>query len=150
MIKFITTKQTYPIRQSVLRDGKPIETCVFDGDDDAMTKHLGYFDGGDVVGILSIFSNQVSLHSKKKYDEDAWQLRGMAVAEAAQRKGVGKALVMFAVNFLQQFEPTIFWCNAREGAVNFYERLGFCTVSDEFHVEGIGPHYVMVCDLVKR
>ena len=40
------------------------------------------------------------------------------------------------------------WCNARKGAVWFYQRLGFVTVSEEFEIAPIGPHYVMEIDLV--
>jgi predicted GNAT family N-acyltransferase len=35
------------------------------------------------------------------------------------------------------------WCNARTPARAFYERAGFRTVSDEFELPEIGPHYVM-------
>ena len=45
MILPIDNTQTYLIRQEVLRKGKPIETCHFDGDTEKNTIHFGFFHG---------------------------------------------------------------------------------------------------------
>lgn len=42
-IKKITDLETYSVRHVVLRKGKPIETCRFEGDDLPSTSHFGYF-----------------------------------------------------------------------------------------------------------
>ncbi|GAL68931.1 hypothetical protein JCM19301_2950 [Jejuia pallidilutea] len=39
----ICAKETYPVRHPVLRTGKPIETCAFNGDDLPSTMHIGLF-----------------------------------------------------------------------------------------------------------
>ena len=43
-IKEIPSKETYSVRQPVLRKGKPIESCIFEGDDLATTHHFGLYD----------------------------------------------------------------------------------------------------------
>jgi len=43
-IKEIPSKETYIVRQPVLRKGKPIESCIFEGDDLETTYHFGLFD----------------------------------------------------------------------------------------------------------
>ena len=44
IIKEITANETLLVRQAILRPGKSIATCHFDGDDLASTKHFGYYD----------------------------------------------------------------------------------------------------------
>ena len=42
-IQKITSTETYPVRHIVLRAGKPIESCQFDGDELGSTHHFGYY-----------------------------------------------------------------------------------------------------------
>lgn len=42
MIREITAKETFIVRHLILRQGKTIETCAFDGDDFSTTTHFGY------------------------------------------------------------------------------------------------------------
>jgi ribosomal protein S18 acetylase RimI-like enzyme len=67
----------------------------------------------------------------------------MAVLKSHQKKGLGKALIHFGENLLQQKKVSIVWCNAREVAVNFYKNNGFNIISKPFHIGDIGLHYVM-------
>ena len=39
------------------------------------------------------------------------------------------------------------WCDAREVAFPFYERMGFKFVSEGYHVPEIGPHRMMALKL---
>ncbi|MAE73565.1 MAG: GNAT family N-acetyltransferase, partial [Bdellovibrionaceae bacterium] len=36
------------------------------------------------------------------------------------------------------------WCNARTSAVPLYDRAGFTKIGDEFEIDPIGPHFLMV------
>ena len=54
-IKEIPSKETYIVRQSVLRKGKPIESCIFEGDDLETTHHFVFFDNENLIGIISLF-----------------------------------------------------------------------------------------------
>ena len=67
----------------------------------------------------------------------------MATRADFVRRGVGAALLIFAVDALRP--APLLWCNARIGAVPFYRRLGWRVVSDVFDVPTVGPHVRMVC-----
>jgi hypothetical protein len=54
-IKEIPSKETYIVRQPVLRKGQPIESCIFEGDDLETTYHFGLFDNKILTGIVSLF-----------------------------------------------------------------------------------------------
>ena len=51
MIQNISSQDTYVVRHPVLRSGKPLETCRFDGDDLPTTQHFGFFEKGKIIGI---------------------------------------------------------------------------------------------------
>jgi GNAT superfamily N-acetyltransferase len=69
----------------------------------------------------------------------------MAVAPEMQGRGVGSALLAFAEAQMRVGRPVrAFWCNARTGAVRFYERHGWQAVGNVFEIEGVGPHLRMV------
>ena len=77
--------------------------------------------------------------------EPAVRLRGMAVDDAMQRRGLGRRVLEFAMGrAAMTYAPlTTLWCNARLIAVPFYESMGFEIHGERFEIEGIGPHYVM-------
>ena len=74
-IKEITTQQTYLVRHPILRAGKPLETCHFENDESATTKHFGLFNQSELIGVASLFEKNNLLFSANKQV----QLRGMAV-----------------------------------------------------------------------
>ena len=57
-IKQIETKDTYYIRNEILRPGKPVESCYFDKDNDELTFHLGAFENDKLVSIASFLRAQ--------------------------------------------------------------------------------------------
>ncbi|MDZ4199829.1 MAG: GNAT family N-acetyltransferase, partial [Kiritimatiellia bacterium] len=60
--------------------------------------------------------------------------------------GMGSALMRFMEQDLRrEGESRPLWCNARLGAIPFYERLGWRRESDVFDIPGVGPHVRMVC-----
>ena len=54
-IKKITSTDTFSVRHPVLRSGKPLESCLFDGDTFATTSHYGLFFNQEIIGVLSLF-----------------------------------------------------------------------------------------------
>ena len=82
-IQEIHFQETFPVRHCVLRQGKPLESCFFDGDDNESTVHFGLFDQQECIGVASIFKNK---NASFKNDVQ-YQLRGMAVLEHFQKKG---------------------------------------------------------------
>ena len=139
MICEINALATYPVRHPVLRAGKPLETCRFDGDDDAKTVHFGYYEHGRLLGVASLFA--VPNH-EFEYPAQL-QLRGMAVLPEAQKKGIGEQLVRHAEDFAHQRHYKLIWFNAREVAVGFYQKLGYSVWGGPFAIAGIGTHFMM-------
>lgn len=110
-----------------------------EGDNLKSTKHIGAFMGSRCVGVLSLFlANTDQIPNLSQY-----QLRGMAVDPEYRKKDIGRKLVNFSENELRNRNVEILWCNAREIAVDFYKKLGFEVISDEFHIPDVGPHYLM-------
>ena len=73
----------------------------------------------------------------------SYQLRGMATLPEYRNKGFGNQLVNFAIVYLRGQKVHYLWCNARKKSFSFYLGLGFEFISDEFEIEGIGPHKSM-------
>ncbi|MBS1519702.1 MAG: GNAT family N-acetyltransferase [Bacteroidetes bacterium] len=139
MIRFIQADDVLDIRNEVLRGGRlTLDQCRFPNDDADGTFHLGYYDNGQLVCIASFHPQNY-----KDFPGKAYQLRGMATLESHRGKGFGNLLMNFAITYMRGQKVNYVWCNARKKAVPFYRNLGFETISDEFEVPVIGPHYVL-------
>ena len=138
-IRKITAEASYPVRHEVLRKGKPIDSCRFEGDDLLTTQHFGLFKDDRLQGIISVFetSNPLFTETRQK------QIRGMAVLEHNQGKGYGKQLVLYCEKVLLDSDCELIWFNARENANGFYQKLGYVIQGEPFNIKGIGIHYVM-------
>lgn len=141
-IKEILATDTYVVRNAVLRKGKPIETCLFPGDELPTTKHFGLFTDS-LIGVISLFENKNPLFAASTQI----QIRGMAVLEEFQGLGLGEKLMLNSEDFLISEEDILIWFNARESAVGFYKKLGYKTIGESFEIESIGRHYVMFKNL---
>jgi GNAT superfamily N-acetyltransferase len=138
-IQEITATDTYPVRHLVLRAGKPIESCHFEGDELPSTHHLGYFLDNQLTGVVSLFEAENLLLGAGK----SFQIRGMAVLDSHQKQGVGEALVSKAESFCVTEKATLIWFNARTSAVGFYHKMGYEIIGSEFEIKEVGPHFLM-------
>lgn len=138
-IKQIGYKQTYPVRQVVLRPGKPLETCFFKDDELQTTFHFGLFYQEKLTGIISIFKNNSPLFPQN----DHYQIRGMAVLPEYQKSGFGKQLVEHSERFLKDKNIPLIWFNAREVAVDFYKKSGYQVMGKPFEIPDVGVHFIM-------
>ncbi len=138
-IKQIPSKDTFAVDLPVLRPGKSIESCIFEGDDLPTTVHFGVFDNETLAGIVSVFESDTPLLSKQKQ----FQLRGMAVLDNYQKKGLGEKLVEAAEEYIAKNNGEAIWFNAREIAVGFYNKMEYKIIGEPFNISDIGNHYVM-------
>ncbi|MFD2909943.1 GNAT family N-acetyltransferase [Flavobacterium ardleyense] len=138
-IKKISSAETYLVRQEVLRKGKSIETCYFDGDDDVTTAHFGLFQDERIIGVVSIFKATATLFT----ESDQFQIRGMAVLEEFQGKGFGERLLKEAEEYCWTQHAKVIWFNARESAVAFYKKSNYKILGDSFNIPDVGIHFVM-------
>jgi GNAT superfamily N-acetyltransferase len=140
----IKSTETYPLRKEVLRPNGIWEDCIFEGDDNKKTFHLGAFKDGRLVSISSFyFENHLAITEKYQY-----RLRGMATHPRFQKKGFSSQLLKTAFPIIIKNSGSIIWCNARESAIGFYEKLGFKIIGDRFEILRVGPHYLMKKELI--
>ncbi len=140
MIRKISAEETYAIRQQVLRPGRPLRECFFEGDLESETLHLGVFDSEELVGVAT--------YVPRKNDNfkapSQYQLRGMAVLPEYRGKNLGQKLLLQGEKFLKEKNPDILlWFNAREVAVDFYKKYGYTTVGEPFMIPNVCMHIVM-------
>lgn len=137
-VKKITPVETYIVRHPVLREGRPIEDCRFDHDDDTSTFHLGLYTKDELLGVVTFIKNNFEALKGTQY-----QLRGMAVLKPYQKRGLGNLLIEEGERLIKQRNGNLVWCNARENAVGFYKKNGFRIIGKPFLIPKIGLHYVM-------
>jgi GNAT superfamily N-acetyltransferase len=138
-IKKINYLDTFPVRSAVLRQGKPIETCSFLGDDAVGTTHFGLYIENNIIGVASVFTS-----NNENFDiKNQLQLRGMAILKEYQNMGFGKLLIEEIFNFIESTQVELLWFNARETAVSFYEKLGYIKKGNSFEIPEIGTHFLM-------
>ncbi|MFC7774332.1 GNAT family N-acetyltransferase [Flavobacterium sp. GCM10027622] len=137
--KTIPSELTYIVRQPVLRPGKPIESCHFEGDDLHTTIHFGLYKDSVLVGVVSVFEAK----NNHFESETQYQVRGMAILDSEQQKGYGNFLMAEVEKLAKNNKVKIIWFNARESAVNFYKKLDYQIFGTAFDVVGIGTHYIM-------
>ncbi|OXA98593.1 GNAT family N-acetyltransferase [Flavobacterium oncorhynchi] len=139
IIKEIPSKETYIVRQPVLRKGKPIESCIFEGDDLKTTHHFGLFQSENLTGIISLFTQTNPIFAENLQA----QIRGMAILENHQKKGFGEALVKHCEDYCKQNKVDLIWFNARTAAVGFYKRMNYEVLGEPFEIKDVGEHYLM-------
>ncbi len=138
-LKEITALDTYSVRHPVLREGKPVETCHFEGDSLQSTIHLGLYINCALIGVVSLFKNR---HAEFK-EKNQFQIRGMAVLKHHQKRGYGEKLLYEAEAYAQKYNCNLLWFNARKKAIPFYEKAGYSIHGKPFEISDIGTHFVM-------
>tara|TARA_Y100000815_G_scaffold275428_1_gene313502 strand:- start:1270 stop:2238 length:969 start_codon:yes stop_codon:yes gene_type:complete len=141
-VKTIAPQKTWEVRHPVLRAGKPLESCAFNGDELETTFHLGVFYDRDLVGVSTFMENPHPAFAARQL-----QLRGMGVLPEYQKRGLGEMMMDKALAFAKEKNIHLLWCNAREVAVSFYKNLGFKIKGEPFDIPEIGPHHLMFKEL---
>ncbi|ESU29431.1 acetyltransferase [Flavobacterium limnosediminis JC2902] len=139
LIRQIEAEDTFSVRQPVLRPGKSIESCHFEGDNLGTTAHFGLSENEELLAVVSLYKTN---YPNCKI-ENQFQMRGMAVLEKHQRMGLGEQLVKKAEHYVREKNGKLIWFNAREKAVPFYEKLGYKINGNPFEINDIGTHFVM-------
>lgn len=138
-IKKIEAESTFPVRHCVLRSGKPLSSCYFEGDKNVNTVHFGVFEKDELLGVASFFAIKNIFFQKEKQ----FQLRGMAILAHHQNKGLGKILLQSCESYLLKNRAELIWFNARESAIGFYRSLGYNLEGALFDISDVGPHVIM-------
>lgn len=132
---------TYPLRQQVLRPGRPLDAVRLDVDGDPRTATFAARTAtGEVVGAAVVYPEPCPWLPGRA---GSWRLRGMATDPAWRRRGVGRRVLAAALDHVRDAGGGLVWCNARVPARRLYERAGFATHGDAWEEPGIGPHVAM-------
>jgi predicted GNAT family N-acyltransferase len=78
---------------------------------------------------------------------NGWRIRGMATASDWRGRGAGSAVMGAVVAHVGESGGGLMWCNARLGAVNFYERAGMTKTGEPWEEPVIGPHIAMFTNI---
>jgi ribosomal protein S18 acetylase RimI-like enzyme len=127
------------LRNEVLWPHKTFEQCVLGTDHLPSTFHFGVqLDGLTVATVTLQQENSSKLPQEKQY-----RLRAMAVREGYRGQGFGDAIVDAGLNHLRELGVEVVWCDARVAALNFYRRLQFEELEEEYEIPIIGLHRFM-------
>ncbi|MGI0107538.1 GNAT family N-acetyltransferase [Salinimicrobium sp. WS361] len=140
MIRQISAEETYKVRQEVLRPGRPLKECFFEGDLEEDTIHLGFFEEEQVVAVATFAARKNAIFETPIQ----YQLRGMAVLPSHRNQKLGEKLLHKGEEVLKSRNPnTLLWFNARETAVEFYKKYGYSTTGPAFMIPNVCMHIVM-------
>jgi ribosomal protein S18 acetylase RimI-like enzyme len=132
VVREISLAETRPLRHAVLRPHETLESLT--SHESSAAYAVGVFDDGALIAVGLVAPDG---------EPGAWRVRGMATAAAARGRGAGTAVLDALVGHAVSGGASRVWCNARTPARSLYERAGFRTVSEEFELPDIGPHFVM-------
>ena len=129
--------QELKLRDNVLR--KPLGLSLYDENLKAEKDdfHIGAYANGHLVGVLILTKQSVK----------EIKMRQVAVSEQWRSLKVGTALVRYAEHYAKNEGYEIVLLHARKTAREFYMKLGYESVGEEFLEINI-PHYPMRKSLI--
>jgi GNAT superfamily N-acetyltransferase len=109
--------------------------------------------GGRVWGYFSLVASEVQLDARNAppvsrwpdgYAHPAVKLARMAVDQELQSRGFGRELLLWAISLVESQIATRIGCrllvtDAKQGAVGFYERMGFTMLDTEANRSSAQP-----------
>jgi predicted GNAT family N-acyltransferase len=148
VVERLAVSDTWPLRKRVLRPHQEGDAVVLPGDDDPRAAHVGARDEvGRIVGVATVMPEPCPWAQER---EGAWRLRGMATEEGLRGAGIGQKVLRAAIDHVRAEGGALVWCNARVGALPFYEREGFVVAGERYVDPDLGPHVPMQRDLADR
>jgi N-acetylglutamate synthase-like GNAT family acetyltransferase len=126
-------KAYYALRFNVLREpwNQPLGSEVLADEDQAI--HAIAVENGEVLGVARMHESS----------PNQGQVRCVAIATAAQGKGIGKAIMAYLEDQAKTKGWTEIVLEARENAVPFYERIGYTIIAESYLLFGEIQHYRM-------
>ncbi len=138
----ISTQETLPLRKKILKPFLTEAECINPGDDLQSTFHFACKVDSKIVSIATFLAEP---HPCLPQALHPYRLRGMASdTDLGPRQGYGSRVLQEGIEYLQTHQQCdAIWCNAREQAFGFYEKMGFQFFGELFDIKDIGPHKVM-------
>jgi len=137
-IKQIKPFDTYDLRLKVLSHDT-FEDCMYKGDFEDNTLHIGAFKENEIIGVASFFcETHKELPPTKMY-----RLKGLAIDPKHRKQLRGQTLILFGENLLRQKETEIIWCTTKISNIQYYNHLGFFESDYVFNHPTKGLHILM-------
>lgn len=139
--------EIFTLRWEILRPGLPRESAQFAEDAQPGAFHIaayGPLPGPEVRAVLGCgsFYPEAFPGEGGPPAGEAFRIRGMASSAQVRGQGFGAAVLDAGTEEALARGAAMLWCNGRTEARGFYERHGYAVRGAEFHIEGVGPHYV--------
>lgn len=149
-VRRVPASEVRPLRTQILRANWVDRLATYDQDETVAVHVAAYLpEAHQPDGVGTVYAepppeaNRDEIPAWTYAPGVAWRLRGMATSEATRGTGLGRLVLEECFAAIREGGGRVLWCNARIGAVRFYERLGLVCVGPEFELPEIGPHYVM-------
>lgn len=124
--------ETVSLRSKILREPLGLEFSKEELENENSLIHIAVFDNDKIIGCLVLSPN----------GKEMIEMRQVAVKEDVQGQGIGQKLVHYGEKYAGEKGFRKMILNARKTAVDFYQKLGYEVVSDEF-IRVTIPHYQM-------
>lgn len=142
LTSLISAQETLPLRKKILKPFLSEAECRNPGDEDPTTFHFACKVENQIVAIATFLAEPHACLSKALHP---YRLRGMASDNQwGLHQGFGSRVLLDGIEYLRVHQNCdAVWCNAREQAFGFYEKMGFQFYGEMFDIKDIGPHKVM-------
>lgn len=138
-VQILQPEEIQQLRNEVLWPHKTFENCILETDRLSTTFHFGIQQDGLTVATVTLQQEKTD----KLQQEKQYRLRAMAVREGYRGQGFGEAIVEAGLDHLRELGVEVVWCDARVAALNFYRRLQFEELEEEYEIPIIGMHRFM-------
>jgi predicted GNAT family N-acyltransferase len=122
----------YRIRREVFVREQGLTRTVYDEPDDRISVHVIAQSNGRILGAGRI-----------TFIRDEGQIAWLAVLESARGTGTGKAIMDHLMEIAAEHPVQYVTLNAQTHALGFYERYGFESVGQRFHMAQIEHQYMV-------
>ena len=129
LIKQVEWELTIPIRHAVLWPHKKPEFCHVKNDPEGW--HFACYVDEAITSVASVYRC-----------EGGARLRKFATLPEYQGRGMGSRVLQHILCVVKDKGVTYFYCDARESAIDFYERFGLCTEGERFYKSDV-PYFRM-------
>lgn len=135
----IDPERSLGLRRDVLRPHQRLDEIAADDAPGSIT--FGATEDGTVISTATIIPSPPPV-PVEGCTGTPFRLRGVATQAGRRGEGIGHDVLCAILADIG--DDAALWCYARLGAERFYAREGFVRVGEEFVVDPIGPHVLMV------
>lgn len=138
-IKFVTPADGFRLRSDILRPSGMAPYKGIEGENLETSFHVGAYFDDNIISVVSFIKNSSDL-----FDElSQYNMRAMVTDPNYRGQHAGSQVIEFGINELIKRNVKLLWFNAREYAIEFYEKNGFTTIGEKFMIPDICMHKVM-------